>query len=586
MKPCRPIFAALAVIAATLAAAPAPIRPDDTRAFFSLPDGSPLLVDLYYPTDRTAREVRPAVVLFFGGGWNQGETSRLAPHARRLADAGLVALVPQYRTRDSHGTAPRDALADARAALRWVRRHAAELHLDPARIAAGGGSAGGHLAAASLVTGEAFDHPLDDPSIPVEAAALVLFNPVLDNGPAGYGFDRTAADFPAFSPFHRVRPGLPPTLMLLGDRDHLVPVGTLRTYGRSLRAHGTRAVLHLYPGMGHGFYFPHTNREEFDLTLRAAVAFFRELGWLTAAEPVTLHAGRAVPTEAVTEAAPSAPLADLAHTLSRHPEATHLVLAPDAAELPYLDSALALALDRFPPDRITLAGAARARPPPPARPDLPAFHLVGDSISIDYHAALETECAGHYRYTRKGGLDLALPDLDHPQGANGGDSTRVLDYLRAALASGALEADTIVVNCGLHDIKTDPATGARQVPLETYRTNLAAIVALVHGAGKRLAWVTTTPVDDEQHQRYSQGFHRYDADRAAYHVAAVEIMEEHGVPVIDLHAFTLALDTGLYRDHVHFHPAVSRRQAAFVRTSLDALFGHLPLPPPVQQPRP
>lgn len=210
--------------------------------------------------------------------------------------------------------------------------------------------------------------------------------------------------------------------------------------------------------------------------------------------------------------------------------------------------------------------------PPPAASALPAFYLVGDSISIDYHEALERECAGRYTYTRKGGLELARSDLDHPQGANGGDSSAVLAHLREELSDPASTLPpTILVNCGLHDLKTDPATGARQIPLESYRANVAAIADLVRDSGRRLVWITTTPLDETRHNSRSQFFHRHERDLAAYNAAAREIMAARKVPVIDLHAFTAARSGPLFRDHVHFLPEVSQAQAAHVRSALDAL---------------
>ncbi|MCC5808391.1 MAG: hypothetical protein JJU00_18835 [Opitutales bacterium] len=208
-----------------------------------------------------------------------------------------------------------------------------------------------------------------------------------------------------------------------------------------------------------------------------------------------------------------------------------------------------------------------ARPEPP----LPRLYLVGDSISINYHEALEELCKGRYHYTRKGGLESALRDLDSAQGANGGDSARVLAHLRAVIASGADIADTFLVNCGLHDIKTDPKSGEKQVPLPEYRRNLEEIATLVTGVGKRLIWITTTSVDEARHQRHQGSFHRYEADLAAYNTAAAEIMEQRGIDIIDLHAFTAALGPNIYRDHVHFIPEVSARQAEFIRASLDKL---------------
>ena len=202
---------------------------------------------------------------------------------------------------------------------------------------------------------------------------------------------------------------------------------------------------------------------------------------------------------------------------------------------------------------------------------LPAFYLVGDSISIDYHDALERACAGRYRYIRKGGLELARKDLDHPQGANGGDSSAVLEHLRAALRNPTALPSTIVINCGLHDIKTHPETGVRQVPLEVYRRNLAVIVDLIHSANRCLVWITTTPVDEQRHNSLSRLFHRYESDLDAYNAAAREVMAAGGVPIIDLHGFTAGLEGALYRDHVHFLPEVSVRQADFLRSALDSL---------------
>lgn len=203
---------------------------------------------------------------------------------------------------------------------------------------------------------------------------------------------------------------------------------------------------------------------------------------------------------------------------------------------------------------------------------LPSLYLVGDSISIDYHETLAALCEGHYTYWRKGGLEQARGDLDTAQGANGGDSARVLAHLREIFAAQPDVADTFLVNCGLHDIKTNPQTRERQVTLPAYRRHLDSIVSLVTGAGKRLIWITTTPVDEVQHQRHSQSFHRYEGDLAAYNAVAREIMDKHGIAIIDLHAFTSGLGGDIYRDHVHFKPEISARQAAFIRESLDELW--------------
>ena len=193
--------------------------------------------------------------------------------------------------------------------------------------------------------------------------------------------------------------------------------------------------------------------------------------------------------------------------------------------------------------------------------------IIGDSISIHYGPALEASLKGlDIGYSRKTGLDAAQQDMNVGRGANGGDSAMVLAYLRQRATRGpAIAADTLLVNCGLHDIKTDPATGRRQVPIEAYRGNLEAIVMLATGAlARRMVWIRTTPCDDRIHNGRCSEFHRFAADCDAYNQAADAVMAARGVPVIDLHAFTRSLGQELFCDHVHFTEPVRRLQAAYI----------------------
>ena len=177
---------------------------------------------------------------------------------------------------------------------------------------------------------------------------------------------------------------------------------------------------------------------------------------------------------------------------------------------------------------------------------------------------LEQYLQGTIQYARKTGEQEALLNLDAPQGANGGDSSMVLTYLRASHRAGGIDADFLMLNCGLHDIKTDPVRGTRQVPLDAYRRNLREIVALVRQMGPRLIWVRTTPCDEAIHNARQKGFHRFAADCGAYNAAADQIMAETSTPSIDLYTFTKRLGPDLYCDHVHFHDAIRRQQAAFL----------------------
>lgn len=195
----------------------------------------------------------PAMVFFFGGGWNTGTVEQFAPHARYFASLGMICFRADYRVKNRQGTSPFESLKDAKSAIRFIRAHAKELGVDPDRIVASGGSAGGHLAVATAVI-EGFNEEGEDLSVSCIPDALVLFNPVFDNGPGGYGFERIGEQYKDFSPLHNIREGMPPAIVFLGTEDKLIPVETARYFKTVMVKVGSSCELFLYEGEGHGFF--------------------------------------------------------------------------------------------------------------------------------------------------------------------------------------------------------------------------------------------------------------------------------------------------------------------------------------------
>ena len=201
--------------------------------------------------------------------------------------------------------------------------------------------------------------------------------------------------------------------------------------------------------------------------------------------------------------------------------------------------------------------------------------FIGDSISVRYGPWLEDYLAPDVSYARKSGLNDALKDLDVPQGANGGDSAMVLEYLLRNEYHHEIKAvDLLVVNCGLHDIKTDLNSGTRQVGPEDYRSNLERIVHVAETLCRWFVWISTTPCVDAIHNSRNSTFHRFRDDVVQYNQIADSVMKSNGVPVIDLFRLTVALEAHLgdtvYEDHVHFIPEVRRLQAAHIAGWVDA----------------
>ncbi|MEM8782027.1 MAG: alpha/beta hydrolase [Planctomycetota bacterium] len=264
-------------------------RPADREAVYRSTPQRDLRLRVYLPPKADAESEstpRPGVVLFHGGGWLQGGMGHLQSQAAELAALGVVAVCPEYRVRETDGTTPIDALTDALHAFAWVREHADALGIDPERLAAGGGSAGGQLAAAcATMTDEKLAELAPALAGLRRPDALILFNPVIDNGPDGYGHERLGDAYRWFSPLHNLRPGLPPTLILLGTDDHLVPVTTAEAYVQAMQAHGNACELELYDGQVHGFFNARPNNPMYRATLDRAILFLQDMQWIEPAGP-------------------------------------------------------------------------------------------------------------------------------------------------------------------------------------------------------------------------------------------------------------------------------------------------------------
>lgn len=239
-----------------------------------------LALHVYSPKGHDPKkDKRPAIVFFFGGGWVGGSPKQFQPHCEYLASRGMVAMTADYRVRSRQGTTPFECVKDGKSAVRWIRLHSGELGIDPERLAAAGGSAGGHVAAS---TGNlpGLEEKGEDLSVSSKPDALVLFNPVYDNGPNGYGHDRVKDRFKEISPMHNLRKGAPPTIVFLGDRDKLIPVSTAEKYKALMEKAGSRCDLHVYADQPHGFFNKGKPGHHYEKTVLEMDKFLSSLGWL------------------------------------------------------------------------------------------------------------------------------------------------------------------------------------------------------------------------------------------------------------------------------------------------------------------
>jgi acetyl esterase/lipase len=247
----------------------------EERLYRTAPEGK-LYLHLYYPSDWKAADQRPAIVFFFGGAWKKGSYRQFVPQAEYFASRGLVAASADYRIASLHGTTPAESVEDAKSAVRWLRSHAKELGVDPNKIIAAGGSAGGHLAACTALLTE-FDAADDDTNVSCVPNALVLFNPVLnltlikDRRAGGQNRELMRR----LSPTLKLQKSTLPAVLFYGSDDKFLKHG--EEYAANAKDIGVQAELYVATGEAHSFF----NRPPWTaVTTRKADEFLESLGYL------------------------------------------------------------------------------------------------------------------------------------------------------------------------------------------------------------------------------------------------------------------------------------------------------------------
>lgn len=290
-----PLLALAGLLALAPAAAQSNYPPDmdgaRTETYRSV-DGLDLRMWIFEPEGHRATDRRPAMVFFFGGGWRNGTPGQFERQCRTLAARGMVCLAADYRVQNRQGVKAKECITDAKAAMRWTRANAERLGVDPDRIGAGGGSAGGHLAAA-VATVPGYDDPAGDKAVSPVPNALALFNPaavlaeVPGRTPAPWAKrlpeleERFGAPAESISPYHQVRKGAPPAIVFHGKADTTVPYETAELFCEKMQAAGSRCELVGYDGAGHGFFnWGRGGGDAYRDTMVKLDAFLVSLGWL------------------------------------------------------------------------------------------------------------------------------------------------------------------------------------------------------------------------------------------------------------------------------------------------------------------
>lgn len=237
-----------------------------------------LHLNIFEPDGFQRSDRRACFLTIHGGGWTGLEPRRQYPFAAHFAKLGMVGIAIEYRLfKRGSGTTVFDCVKDSRSAMRYVRAHAAELGIDPEKIIANGGSAGGHLAVGTALF-DGIDEAGEDTSVSCVPNALVLFFPVIDTSTEGYGAAKIGPRWQELSPVHHVRPGVPPTIIFHGTGDTVTPFKGAQAFHDAMVKAGNQCELVPTKDAAHGFLM--RNRPMFDEAVQKTEAFLRSQGFL------------------------------------------------------------------------------------------------------------------------------------------------------------------------------------------------------------------------------------------------------------------------------------------------------------------
>lgn len=253
-----------------------PFQPDKSLVFKKTPQGE-LKVHFFFPPDWKPDDCRPAIIFWFGGGFVGGSPSQFYAKSKYFAGRGLVCAAAEYRVKNVHGTSLDKCVEDARSAIRWVKQRASEYGIDPEKVIASGGSAGGTLSLlVALATGpDAEDDPKD---VSPRPCAMVLFNPAQGEAVTSR-IDPNLCDKPRLveqiAGLDRPEPGQPPAIVFFGTADRLLVPS--REFCQKAIDLDNRCELWIAEGQRHGFF----NRSPWhEATLFQADKFLASLGYL------------------------------------------------------------------------------------------------------------------------------------------------------------------------------------------------------------------------------------------------------------------------------------------------------------------
>jgi len=201
------------------------------KSIYKTIQGKQLHVDIFYTYQTIQKTDNPAIAFYHGGGWVFGSPSEFHEACKRYAKKGFITFSFEYRlsikedgTYPDPEITPVESVKDARSAIRWLKENASELKLDPEKIIASGQSAGGQLALSTSLLDD-INETTDNLNIDPSPVALLLYSSNVNTMEAWVDriLGERREEIWSISPFHNLKPGMPPVIEFHGKEDPMVP---------------------------------------------------------------------------------------------------------------------------------------------------------------------------------------------------------------------------------------------------------------------------------------------------------------------------------------------------------------------------
>jgi len=270
---------------------------DATPVYKKIGDSVEMHLNVYFPDKLKKNAQYPAIIYFFGGAFIHGSPAQFEEHCKYFAGRGMVAISADYRVISRNGGNGLTCIYDAKSAIRYLREHAGELHIDPNKIVVAGGSAGGFLAISCAINDPKWQDPTDNIAISSQPNAMVLLNPVVNAMEHKFRIEKfkdsvnqamTDSHAGEVNPLTSIKGGMPPAIIFHGTADKISAIQFVQQFCDAYKAAGNQCELHTYEGQKHGFTALKFKAGKYyrDALIKTDV-FLKSLGYLTGEPTIT-----------------------------------------------------------------------------------------------------------------------------------------------------------------------------------------------------------------------------------------------------------------------------------------------------------